>query len=181
MKIVFYPDVLQEECLSVTDKIIFSQMLYRSLMDGGRESFESDGTFTSSRDGFVPVSWTASQDSHEWVNVSRRQFFLSKSKLKREGYIKTISGEPSLVFDNSTIESFFELRTDTGLSGLSLIVYSYLDNKTEKYGWVDKYHDAIAHELCVSSTTLANCMARLIKDGFIEKKRRGKQTLLRTF
>ena len=181
MKIIFYLGTLNKCDMTITDKIVYSQMRYRSLMDGGRESFESDGTFTSSRDGSVPVSWTASQDFHDGVNVSRRQFFLSKRKLKKEGYIKTISGEPSLIFDNDTIGSFFELRTDTGLSGLSLIVYSYLDNKTEKYGWVDKYHDAIARELCVSSITLANCLARLIKDGFIEKKRRGKQVLLRTF
>lgn len=149
-------------------------------MDGGRESFEGDGSFNSTWDGYVPVSWTASQDFHEGVNVSRRQFFLSKSKLKKEGYIKTISGESSLVFNNDTIGSFFELRTDTGLSGLSLIVYSYLDNKTEKYGWVDKYHDAIARELCVSSITLANCLTRLMREGFVEKRRRGKQVLLRT-
>lgn len=179
MKAVFYPDILQEECLSVTDKIVFSQMLYRSLMDGGRESFEADGTFCSSWDGCVPVSWTASQDFHECVNVSERQFYLSKSKLKREGYIRTMAGEPLLVIGEKTIETFFELRTNTGLSGLSLVVYSYLRNKTEKYGWVDKYHDAMARELSVSDTTLANCIARLVADGFVQKKRRGKQVLLR--
>lgn len=179
MKSVLYPGILGESNLTATDKIVYSQILYRSLWDNST-SFTVDGNFSISEytdysDGYVPLSWSATSYIHYTVNISERQFFRSKKNLIDYGYMDS---ESIKLLDGIT-DTFFTLKTDTGLSGLRLIVYSYLADKTEKYGWVDKYRDAMAKELHLSENVLVNCLTYLHNAGFIERKRKVRQILIR--
>ena len=101
-------------------------------------------------------------------------------KLRDSDFIVTTDlGDEQVKLIDGLTDRFFQLHPKKGLNCLNLIVYSYLANKTEKFGWVDKYHDAIAKELGLSNLVLANCLRNLVAKKLIEKKKRGRQVLLR--
>ena len=166
--------------MTAMDKIVYSQILYRSLWDSNA-SFTKDGDFSLSyyledNDGWVDIGWSVDESLAKELNISRRQYYQSKKNLQDSGYI---SKDGVLLLDGVT-DTFFELKVNSGMRGLSLIVYSYLFNKTRKYGWVDKYHKAIAKELNITERGLQQILAKLIKCGLVQTKEGYKQTLLRT-
>ena len=180
MKAVFYPRTCKESALTIVDRMVYSQVLFRSLWDAGKETFEegefSITNYTDWSQGLVPLGYTITSCIATSLNISRAQYFLSCKRLREMGYI---TQEGVILLDGVT-DSFFELHTESGLSGLSLIVYSYLVNKTREYGWVDKYHAAIAKELGIKDVrTLQRILADLKKSGLIQTKIKWRQTLLR--
>ena len=74
---------------------------------------------------------------------------------------------------------FYELRTESGLRGMPLIVYSYLYHKTKAYGWVDKYHGKMAEEFCISRSRVEHIISDLRRGGFLEVCYKGRCPLLR--
>lgn len=182
MKVIFYSAILSDTNLTITDKIVYSQFVYRSLWDNNEETFDKDGsvdleTYEYDYEGYVPIGWSINESIASDMNISRAQYYLSKSHLTRHGYISEYGIR--LVSDFSS--NFFELKTKTGLTGWSLIVYSYLAHKSAYFGWVDKYHDQIAKDLCISDVSnLEHILSQLKRNGFIQVKCRGKQRLLRT-
>lgn len=182
MKVIFYPGSLQESNMTVSDAVLYCQILYRSICDGGREVFGVDGKqfttehFETDCGWYVPIGWSVTASIASEINITRRQYFRSKKKLEENGYI-TIDGV--LLLDGIT-NSYFELKPKSGLSGLRLIVYSYLANKSAKYGWVDKYHQAIARELGIDRTNLEHILTDLRGLGLIKVKNIGERRLLRT-
>lgn len=184
MKAIFYPRTLFESTMTTTDRLVYSQLLYRSLWDN-YESFDVDGAFTteiytSEYDGFVPIGWSATEQIIHNLNISKRSFYLSKQRLKEQGYIVGgESGDRIYIIPNVTV-NYVELEYKTGLSGMNLIVYSYLNQKCKEYGWIDKYHVALAKELGISRPRLENIVSVLQDGGFLNKKSKGHQMLLRT-
>lgn len=166
--------------MSATDKIVYSQTLYRALWESS-DSFTTEGEFTTTcyeydYDGIVPYEWGVSVLLPEHINVSKSQYYQSRKKLFEAGYFNRYGVR---MIDGVT-ESYFELKTSTGLNGLRLIIYSYLANKSEIYGWVDKYHRAIAKELNIAERVFQRNLAELKAMGLVETMERDKQTLIRT-
>lgn len=186
MKVTFYKNALKEQGLTPTDKIVFSQILYLSLMnEDSRVAFDDEGNFTidainEDYGGFVPISWRVSEKYlSEILNISLKQSYLSFKSLYENGYITTNRFGEKLV-KLIEIIPFFELIVDSGLKGYELIVYSYLADKIKKYRWVDKYHDAMAIDLNLSFMCLEKTIQRLYEKGFLDRMRKGHQVLLRT-
>ena len=166
--------------MTTMDSIVYSQILYRSLWDTNA-SFTQDGEFSLSYHqeeggGYVELGWSVNESLAKELNISRRQYYQSRKNLQDAGYI---SKDGVLLLDGVT-DTFFELKVDCGMRGMALIAYSYLFCKSKKYGWVDKYHKAIADDLHIPERSFQRILAKLIKWRLVETKEGWKQTLLRT-
>ena len=183
MKVVFYPLILWDDRLTICDKIVYSQLLYRTLWDTN-EAFDREGNLDTSilqeeGGGWVSLTWSASKELYEALNISRAQFYQSKANLRSCGYLATFGGEERIQIVSGVEGRFFELKTKTGLAGKKLLVYSYLCHASARFGWVDKFHGKIAEALNLSPDAITKLLVRLCDEGFLEKKRRGRQVLLK--
>ena len=170
MKTILYTGILGIPNLSAIDKIIYCQILYHGLCSNRNYNYTLEDY-----DGLVANDYPVNESLARKVNVSRSQFYEAKKRLLTNGFINE-DGEAYLI--DGITERYFELRPESGLSGVSLIVYSYICHLCDKYGWTDRYHGAIANDLCLSLGVLKNCLSRLYKSGHLARKFRGKQTLL---
>ena len=193
MKAVFYKSILEDTNLSPTDMIVYCQMLYLSLMDEGT-AYRTDGKFDT-RDieeeynGYIQLSWRVSikyisgMINSDYKIASMKQCYLSLQSLKDCGYLVTNQSGMNML-KLVSLKPYFELKTDTELRGLELIVYSYIANKESiskrDDGWVDKYHNAIAKDLNLpmsnekkSSRCLERILYRLAQKGYLKRSRHG--------
>ena len=180
MKAIFYTSTLSECNLTATDKIVYSQMLYRSLWDDNETSFSNEGelildTYETEYEGYVPIGWSVNETLAPELNITTRQYYISRKKLRDMGYMT----EYGIRLLPDTLNHFFELKTDTGLSGYRLIVYSYIAHKNAEYGWMDKYHSVMATELHMDRGNLEHILTDLREQGRIAVKYRGRQAMLR--
>lgn len=179
MKIIFYLGTLNKCDMTITDKIVYSQILYRSLWQNS-ESFDNEGKFsmdyyTDFNDGYVPIEWELTSSIAHDLSISDRQFFRTKSHLIELGYLS----ENGIKAIDKITDCFFELKNGKGLKGLALIVYSYIAHKSEKYGWVDKYHAKIAEDLAIDRTNLEHILSDLRNRRIVSVKNDGRRRLLR--
>lgn len=190
IKVTFYKSIMGAEGLTPTDKIVFCQMLYLSLMNKeDRYAFDSEGNFTLSEimenfNGYVPLSWRANESFiMSRLGISRMQYYLSIKHIKERGLMVSDSRGFKYLYVIPLVP-YFELNMDVGLRGLELIVYSYLVNKetlaAKDDGWVDKYHNAIAEDLCFPiskkrqrSDCLDHVLYRLAQKGYLKRSRHG--------
>jgi len=185
MKTIFYTSTLWDDNLGLRDKFLYSQILYISLWDNGRETFGADGKNVSLNDcidhpdykhKLIPLSSRLSRcDYTELIQISRSQMYKSMGVLWDRGYIIRYGSSDYVIADDDVIKNFFELRVETGLRGTPLLVYSYIANKNKKYKWLDKYHVCIAQDLNLSPLVLSNCLRDLTKREFIAEERHGKR------
>lgn len=189
MKVVFYKSIMGKDGLTPTDKVVFCQSLYLSLMSKDNAyAFDANGKFIhgnmfEENGGYIPMSWRVNESFIlSCLGISKMQYYLSMRHLKEKGYIiKNEYGEKFLYAIKPV--PYFELKVNTGLRGLELIVYSYLADKekiAKKDGWVDKYHNAIAKDLNLpmsnekkSSRCLERILYRLAKKGYLKRSRHG--------
>lgn len=170
MKSIFYTGILEIPNLTAIDRIVYCQILYHGLCSNRKYGYALDDY-----NGIVANDYHASESMAAKANMSRSQFYEAKKHLRDAGLLNK-DGE-AVLLDGIT-ERYFELLTDSGLSGVSLIVYSYIANLCKKYGWTDRYHAAIAKDLGMSDGVLRNCLSRLYKSGHLARRTKGKQTLL---
>lgn len=180
-KVIFYPCTLKESSMTIADKIVYSQILYRSLWDESAATFTKGGQVSTDEymteyDGVVPFGWSVSSSMAKELNITQRQFYRSKSNLENNGYL--VYGGIRLI--EGVTATFFELKTTSGLRGLPLIVFSYLSHKCAKYGQVDKYHGAMAEELGMDRTNLEHILTDLRKRHYITVQYKGRQPLIKT-
>ncbi len=183
-KAVFYTATLKLEGLTLQDKVLYSQMLYRSLWDTGETFMTDDGkpdisSLSNDLDGWLPLSPFVKESIYKTINISRAQYYISKKRLRDYGYL-TDDGEKIWILDGVE-NGFFELKTGSGLTGRCLLVYSYISHLAGKYEWVDKYHKSIADNLGMSNLVFANCLTYLCAEPnpYILKKKKGAQVLLK--
>ncbi len=189
MKSIFYLSALSMRSLSSMGKIIYCQMLYMSVWDTKEESFTKTGEFDPYQGidatgyKYIPVGDNCTETilrditgiSHSQLYEIRKDLF--RCALLMKGDVP--GGYDYIRLEKGYLDSFIELIRVPKLNNLNLIVYSYICNKTKKFGWIDKYHDAIARELGISPLVLANCLRKLHAMGLVQKKKRYKQVLLR--
>lgn len=175
-KAYFFLKAMHLEGLSPTDRIVFCQLLNLSLMYNS-ESYDSNGDFTTDfyEGGRVPFSYKVTRETiMEVAGVSYMQYYLSLNKLRRRRYI---GSDWVMLIDRLP---YFELKVKSGLSGLELIVYSYVAHMQAYYGECDKNHDALAEELGLSYIQLKNTIYNLHKKDKITGIRKGRRVWLRT-
>ena len=184
MKTVFYPGVLGDTNMTLSDKLVYCQILYRSLWDNASETFDKDGKF--SPDNYwaemVPIGESVTSGVSKGINITSRQYFISYSHLREIDYITSADEygpKGYLTILPCFAKGYFELITESFLTGWPLIVYSYIYFKSKRYGWVDKYHSKIAEELQLSRSYLERVFTKLKDAGLIQYKDKGRQRLIR--
>lgn len=181
MKSVFYLGVLDNTAMTIADKLVYSQILYRSLWDCPEGTFDVDGKFCPENYicNVVPLGDSVSREIADYLNMSERQYYSSVKHLRELDYLCDVGGEPHIeIIDGCFSDEYFELIPESRLSGYSLIFYSYLCYKSAKYGWVDKYHSAIAKDLRMLRSNLERMITNLKNKKLIMTKERGTQSYL---
>lgn len=170
MKPIFYTGILEIPNLTAIDQIIYCQILYHALCSNREYGYTADDY-----NGIVPHDYKVPESIATKVNVSRRQFYYSIERLKNLGLL-TESKDAAL--KEGMTKRYFELLPESGLSGVSLIVYSYICHLCKKYGWTDRYHAALANDLHIENSHLRHILSRLYKSGHLARRYRGRQVLL---
>ena len=178
IKAIIYPVALGFPDLSVTDVIVYSQVLYRSLSGGGGDAFDKEGKLDVGKYADfgwrVPIAESAAWAFYGEIGVSRSRYYESLVRLRERGYM---DGESVLIV-GGVCDRYFALHPRDGLSGYGLVVYSYIVEMTRRYGEVDRYHVDIAEELGLSVAGLSRCLKRLGAMGLVRFDRRGHQLVL---
>lgn len=144
--------------MTAIDKIVYCQMAYYDACAGQQNR------------GHITL-----EDYTLGTNISRRQLYYAKERLRANGYLDEHGHAVPLADADGR---YFDLRAESCLSGVALILYSYIAHLCKKYGWVDRYHTALAKDLCMSEKTINNALTRLYESGHILRQRKGKQVLL---
>ena len=170
MKAIFYTGILEAPNLSAIDQIVYCLTLYHGLC-----SNRNYGYTLEDYNGIVANDYPAPESLAKKANVSHSQYYEAKKHLRAAGLLNQ-DGEA--ILKEGMTKRYFELRPESGLSGVSLIVYSYICHLCKKYGWTDRYHAALANDLHLSFGVVRNCLSRLYKSGHLARRYRGRQVLL---
>ncbi|MBR3467409.1 MAG: hypothetical protein IKH15_09345 [Bacteroidales bacterium] len=176
---VFYTQTLEDGNMPIGVKIIYSQVIFRAVVCDG-QSFDTDGEFDLSlvkefEDDWCHIGWVRNQQIARDLGITRMTVYNAKRWLEEYDLIR---GD-RIYIPEGFFDRFFELQTETGLTGWPLVVYSYIYNKNRKYRYVDSYRTKIAKELHVGENHLSLIIGDLIRGGWIIKERNWKNWKLR--
>ena len=113
---------------------------------------------------YIDLKWCPARIIASDLNMPEITVRCAKARLVKYGLIR---GETILIPEGIE-KPFIQLRTESGLNGLPLIVYSYIVSKCEKYNNVDKYRRAMADELGISERQLIRVLKYLRDNGKIK-------------
>lgn len=177
---IFYKKLLEVNSLTTSDKIIYSQFVYKSLSSID-EVFDNNGYFDTEAlyDAFgcdselwLDVNSISAGIISKNTGISLRQVKLSLSNLKQLGYI---SYEDDIyhvcVFKNVVCESYFNIDMSAGELSTHKIFYFYLKHKADKHnGGIDTWKSKLASEYHTTEENIKKMITRLKKDGLIERE-----------
>lgn len=175
MKIVFYRALLTQ-CreLTPTERVIYSFLISKSLLSLG-DFFDSDGScmdMSSLYESIEDDNWlelcsiTNSKIAQE-LCISRQTVIRCVCRLKRLGYISHDKLFVGVVLLRS---GYFELHNIDVLNGELLIFYSYIKDKSKKYGGcVDTYKSVLAEQLNTTKVSITKLLNRLYELGFAKR------------
>lgn len=173
MKIVFYRTLLKRaKNITPSEKIIYSFLVAKSIevLDGVFSPDEQEiccdvlEEYMEDGEHYIPlVEMNHSKISRE-LNISLPTIINGLKKLKAKGYISTnVCGDDYNFINQKLIEhGYFELIHSDILCGELLIFYSYLYDKSKKYGYcIDTYKSKIAIELGKTKVAITKMLNRL--------------------
>lgn len=181
MKIVFYKELLSDKDLSPNEKIIYSFLIYKSItiIDG---AFTADGTELDTYtilgeldyDPYITMYEVSYRRIGQILNISPRSVMYALNRLDELNYInkyaKTIFVTPD-IFKNG----YFPLLVESKIKGELLIFYSYIKNKSRKYGsCIDTFKYKLAEELHTTKIAITNLLNRLYSFGLAKRLPNGK-------
>lgn len=135
-----------------------------------------DDYFSEFGNWFVMCKLNHSKISRE-LCVTRKTIIGGLNKLEELGYIKyDYSGDWEIYISRELLRNgYFELCNNDFLKGELLIFYSYLVNKSEKYGYcIDTFKSKIADDFGKTKVSITKLLNRLYKRGFAERLDNGK-------
>ena len=176
-KYIFYPNTLAIDELTITDGLVYSQMLFRSLWDMNEVTFTKGhfdiDEYHENFSDYVPLGWTIDlTEIAKDLKISERQLYYTKKRLKENGLLT----DDSIYIINDITTRFFELVVDKGLSGWELIVYSYLANKNKKHTWITLSHEILSKDLNIRRENFERIVSSLKAKGLIEKEKKGERS-----
>lgn len=180
MKVIFYCKLLGKEYSDLTpnQKIVYSHILSKSVL------YDSD-LFNKDGDG---VDWDIVADYYSDngittldlvpINITLTARLLNMSRQSLIDAIKELKGagmmSDSEIYTNTGLLNggFFQLRIDTGLSKMLLIIYSWLFCRAEKYNFIiDTYERVIAEKLEITANAVGKLIKKLADKGFVKRLR----------
>lgn len=181
MKIVFYRTLLKRaKNITPSEKIMYSFLVAKSIerleqvfLPNGQEICQDVlSDYIDDGNQHIPlVEMNHSKMSRE-LNMSFPTIINGLKNLMAKGYISTnVYGEDCIYINNELIErGYFELIHSDMLCGELLIFYSFLLDKSKKYGYcIDTYKSKIAEELGKTKVAITKMLNRLYSVALAER------------
>lgn len=128
--------------------------------------------YVFSDDSYVPMSYFSINTLSSILGISRRCIIDSLNMLK---LMRIIQGEDIFIDRGFIDEGYFELDTESGTKGELLIFYSFLKDKSSRYGYcIDTFKCKLAEQSDKSTVSVKKMLNRLYKIGLIERMNDGK-------
>lgn len=110
------------------------------------------------------------------IGVTTNTIFDSIHQLKEQGLLSSDDIEYQILYiDGIMDKGFFKLQKESGLNGKLLIFYSYIKNKSEKFGGqIDTFKWKLAEELKTTKIAITNMLNRLYKLKLAKRMPNGK-------
>lgn len=172
--IVFFRTLLgRAKNLTPTERIMYSFLVSKSIMQN-HEVFDKDGAFVNKNalalmlaDGNrVPIYNISITKLAEELEISKKTAITSIAALKSKKYI-----QDDMIFVNTELvdNGYFELRYMKGLSGITLIFYSFLVDRSNIDGYITLTRKQMAGMLDVKIKSIDQYLAKLSELDLIER------------
>lgn len=185
MKIVYYRTLLKRaKNITPDERILYSFLVSKSITEY-HEIFDKDGG-TVNQDALSElIEYSHSIEAKEINNtqiakelsITRQSVIKAKRSLIEKRYIKfDCYGKECLYINKELFEhGYFELVKKEHLKGDLLIFYSYLLEKSKRYGYsIDTYKYKLAEETGKTETAITKLLNRLYRLGLAERLENGK-------
>ena len=180
MRIVFYRSLLHSGYnLTANERILYSFLASKSIMnmdnafaqDGKNLNYDTLG-YIFEDDSYVQMSYFSINTLSSILGISRRCIIDSLNMLKM---MRIIDGDSILIDRGFIDEGYFELDTESGTKGELLIFYSFLKDKSSRYGCcIDTFKCKLAEQSDKSTISVKKMLNKLYKMGLIERMDDGK-------
>ena len=180
MKIVFYKTLLTRgRNITPTERIVYSFLVSKSITYFS-DLFDSDGScidteelyYTVEEDHWLNLFPINNTRIASELNISRRSVIRCLQSLKDKRYIVD-----DCIFVNKELleQGYFELHHTDILTGELLIFYSYIKDKSQKYGGcIDTYKSVLAEQFATTKIAITKLLNRLYELGLVERLENGK-------
>lgn len=185
MKIVYYRVLLNRaRNLTPTERIVYSFLVSKSISiidevfntDGGNLNMEMLCDYLQTNHNSVYLYRMSISQMMDYLNITKHTVIDSMKRLRELNYI---SGDYIFVNKELIEGGYFELYRHDILTGQTLIFYSYLKDKSKKYGGcVDTYRSKLAQIFDVKVYSIEQYLAKLSKAGLTKRLDNGKLKIL---
>lgn len=185
MKIAFYRTLLvRAKNITPSEKIIYSFLVAKSI-ERLDEVFTSDGVeinldvlsdYIVDWKHYIPMTGINHSKIARELNMSLPTIINGIKNLKQKGYIYS-NVEYDCIFVNKELleHGYFELEHSDILCGELLIFYSYLRDKSKKYGYcIDTFKSKLAYDLQKTKVAITKMLNRLYAISLAERLPNGK-------
>lgn len=139
--------------------------------DGKNLNYDTLG-YIFEDDSYVQMSYFSINTLSSILGISRRCIIDSLNMLKM---MRIIDGDSILIDRGFIDEGYFELDTESGTKGELLIFYSFLKDKSSRYGCcIDTFKCKLAEQSDKSTISVKKMLNKLYKMGLIERMDDGK-------
>lgn len=139
--------------------------------DGKNLNYDTLG-YIFEDDSYVQMSYFSINTLSSILGISRRCIIDSLNMLKM---MRIIDGDSILIDRDFIDEGYFELDTESGTKGELLIFYSFLKDKSSRYGYcIDTFKCKLAEQSDKSTISVKKMLNKLYKMGLIERMDDGK-------
>ena len=139
--------------------------------DGKNLNYDTLG-YIFEDDSYVQMSYFSINTLSSILGISRRCIIDSLNMLKM---MRIIDGDSILIDRGFIDEGYFELDTESGTKGELLIFYSFLKDKSSRYGYcIDTFKCKLAEQSDKSTISVKKMLNKLYKMGLIERMDDGK-------
>lgn len=185
MKILFYKALLKwGDDLSPNERILYSFLVSKSIMIL-EDVYEKDGKHLDNcllfqliedNDYYIPLCKISNIKMAKELGMTRQTIINSLKKLKNLGYIKYINGKIYIFANESLLRSgYFELKKIANLCGELLIFYSFLCEKSSRYGGcIDTYKNVLANEYGKTIVSITKLLNRLYANKLAKRLKNNK-------
>lgn len=165
--------------MTANERIVYSFLASKSITNMD-DAFACDGKNLNSDtieyifedDSYIPLSYFSINTLSSILGISRRCIIDSLNVLKSYGIIE----EDNILIKRSFIDDgFFELDIKSGTKGELLIFFSFLKDKSSRYGYcIDTFKCKLAEQSDKSMVSVKKMLNKLYKTGLIERMDDGK-------